>query len=348
MFHHEQYQAGAGIEFRIAPDLSFGQVIERSNPGTYAESHFGPKIPEKLLLPFALDKPEQAFSSRAGEWMDRDREMGGLLSRLAQTKETTWLPVLQAMAAEDRRLEVLVVKDLKVADFPLRRFAAQTIAEIIGRPAEYTGLGGEKIDSRQMPQRPYADQDKLVARLIADGIAHDLTGSVPVGAYANEYDGRLQERVERAASQFGANLPALVQAELKRRGLDTRLRRLPTERNGGEWDLDLAKDSIFAAVCQADRTAETAQDGSSDFKSKQPFKVIHVLRGQAPAGGRMTLRYFFPRGQWTGEREIAKGERVIWTVIGQDKSNPSEWRAYHAVPDTPENRRLVEAETDSE
>ncbi len=65
LFRHQVYQSGAGIDFPIAPDLSFHQTTVDLNPGRADVADKTPvRIPDALLTPFDWNDAEQQFAVR--------------------------------------------------------------------------------------------------------------------------------------------------------------------------------------------------------------------------------------------------------------------------------------------
>ena len=222
LFHHQVYQQGSGIDFTIAPDLYFHQVTGRLNPGVY-ESR-GLQLPVRLLEPFEFDKPEQAFSVRACRQMmlaGSGRHYPQFPSRWPpRFSSASHLPLLEVMASEDPGLTVLHVRGEKVAHFPVRKLAAQTMAAITGRQASYVGLGGEAIDSDGFPPGPHKGRDRLIAHFVLGRLEKALAAAAP--------ESNAQARVREAYSsvmrdlvnRFGEGLKAGLIAEARRRKLD--------------------------------------------------------------------------------------------------------------------------------
>ncbi|HUX15042.1 MAG TPA: M56 family metallopeptidase, partial [Phycisphaerae bacterium] len=98
---------------------------------------------------------------------------------------------------------------------------------------------------------------------------------------------------------------------------------------------------LFAAVCQADESspAFSVCDDLGVLEASQTFRIVSVFGSNVQAGQEVRIGYtwFDVPGRW--EREIAKGETVIW-IAGRQ---PGWIRGAKAVADTPENRAAVAA-----
>jgi len=175
MFNHQMYQQGSGIDFQIAPDLSFHQVTGRLNPGTYNERPVPVTIPDHFLIPFTWDEKEQAFSIRAYRsilWKRYHSNPVDFLERYVwpqsnvDSLDNSLLPLLKVIAQEDPVLSLLYIKGIQVAYFRNRHMAAKVISKITGETATYPGLEGEAIDSAQTPEQPYENQNQQVAEFV--------------------------------------------------------------------------------------------------------------------------------------------------------------------------------------
>ncbi|MEN8128403.1 MAG: hypothetical protein ABFR90_11470 [Planctomycetota bacterium] len=176
MFNHQIYQQGEGIDFTIAPDLSFHQVTGYLNRRDYQQKRRPVQIPDNFLVPFELDENEQSFAIRAYRHTRFRRifDIGFPPFYLHNRRDVSWdashLPLFQVIAVEDPYLGILYVKGKKVAHFKNRKPAAEIIADITKTKSSYTGLAGEAIDSEQTPLQPYKNQNKLIAQYILDQI----------------------------------------------------------------------------------------------------------------------------------------------------------------------------------
>lgn len=240
MFHHNVYQQGAGIDFRIAPDLNFHQVTMRLNPEPEkrASAEAPVSIPGDLLKPFAMDNTEQQYAVRcyrrmevAGEAYINDvafLQCGGLADGDSPTSfGQSHLPLLKEIAAHDSHLKRVMVKGQAVAHFEYRQMAAKAIAAITGEKARYVGLAGETLDSDAFPE-PYTDQNQLLAKFIVDRVASARLPDKP----QSDVEWRSAEfyriPVLELERQFGAEVLDSIAVEAKRRGVDmTRI--LPTK-----------------------------------------------------------------------------------------------------------------------
>lgn len=231
-FRHTCYQQGADIDFRVAPDISFHQTTERLNPKACADHDGGPvKIPQDLLRPFPLGRKEQMFAIRAYRHVIRVRreyESSGFFGGFGGWSgvHESWIPLLRVIAREDPDLEVLHVKDRKVAHFPQRKKAAEEIAALTKEPSTYVGLNGEELPHSSVPSEPYKDQDALVARFLMSQIqAASFTGRPSTdaeGARRGYYDSLLRNQCEEDA--FGEGLKKELLKEAKRRNIETVLK----------------------------------------------------------------------------------------------------------------------------
>ena len=90
----------------------------------------------------------------------------------------------------------------------------------------------------------------------------------------------------------------------------------------------------YAAVCEAVIEAPSIVNlpAYPRHRTVQDMKVVEALAGQVKAGDQVRLQY-----EWTDgfQRPAAKGERLIWLVRGDHGEK--------ALPDTPENRKLLAA-----
>ncbi|HBO42887.1 MAG TPA: hypothetical protein DD670_02915, partial [Planctomycetaceae bacterium] len=235
MFHHQLYQQGAGIDFDIAPELRFHQVTERLNPDPNAYSGGeGPvRIPDELLRPFDLDEAEQAYAVRCYQRAEGVHEIGRFtlhfFERIGRpgpagyhpegptVLNQTYLPLLRAMAAGDPRLERLMVEGRNLAHFKYRQWAAQAIARITQEAASYTGLGGETLDSSVFP-KPYADQDRLLARFFVDRLER---AQIPDKQPQSDREYRQQDyfyvTANQLCDQFGPGTIDAIRQEAGRR-----------------------------------------------------------------------------------------------------------------------------------
>lgn len=227
LFRHQIYQQGSGIDFRVADDLSFHQTTGWLNPGARREQQQAVRFTDELLGTFALTPAEQQFAIRAYrhtlEEGGSDEILPGLIDfPFHSPMDASYAPLLQVVAAEDPHLKPLYIKGQKVADFPQRRSAAEQLARITKRPASYSGLAGEQIDSAQVPHGPYKEQDVLIARYALDRIIKGLPKLAPRTdaewrqiSWRNTYLTRLVER----DSGFGDELKQAIRAEIDARGL---------------------------------------------------------------------------------------------------------------------------------
>jgi hypothetical protein len=121
---------------------------------------------------------------------------------------------------------VLHVKDLVVAHFPQRRQAAGQTARLTGKPATYTGLGGEQIDSTKTPPAPYPDQNVLIARFALDRIQKNLPQSPPERDIEWQQIGWRNSFLTHLVDRFGDDLKPAILAEIDARGLGETFKKL--------------------------------------------------------------------------------------------------------------------------
>ncbi len=178
LFCHQVYQQGEGIDFEIAPDLSFHQSTGWLNLGAISKkTSLGLQIPADLMLPTHLDSAEQTFlvrdyrevSTSSRQYMLGDYFMM-FRNPYNQLADATYLPMFEVAARDDPTLHCLHVQGSKVAHFPYRQAAAKHRVRLTGKPATYLGLTGETLTAEQVPSQPYPDQDGLIARLQLDRI----------------------------------------------------------------------------------------------------------------------------------------------------------------------------------
>lgn len=178
LFCHQVYQQGSGIDFEIAPDLSFHQSTGWLNrEGIPSKGRSGLHIPEDLMLPTRLDSDEQTYLVR--DYRDvststRQHLLGDYFMMFAtphgQLADATYLPMFEVAAREDPALQCLHVQGRKVLHFLYRQAAAKNRIRLTGKPATYLGLTGETLAADQVPPQPYPDQDRLIARFLLDRI----------------------------------------------------------------------------------------------------------------------------------------------------------------------------------
>jgi len=130
--------------------------------------------------------------------------------------DTSHVPLLKVIAAEDSRLKRLRVEGRAVAHFPYRQRAAQAIATITGRKTAYVGLAGERLDSQAAP-RPYKDQDKLLAAFAVDQIVKAAPPDDPRSDAQWQRVSALQSLILRLRDEFGQQIVDAVRAEAARR-----------------------------------------------------------------------------------------------------------------------------------
>lgn len=235
LFYHQTYQAGSGIDFTIAPDLSFHQTLTSFNRTDYKQSSNPVTIPRELLVPFGLNEREQAFAIRAyrySQYKNRHDIFPPFHFQLG--RDISWdashLPLFRVIAYEDPHLSVLFVKGQKVAHFKNRKAAAQIIAGITNEKASYTGLAGEEIDSQDVPPQPYKNQDQLIARFIMDQIESlKIQGRPQTDAEWRDrdiFDSMLRNLTSLDSyNSFGVSLKNELIAESRRRNIAVELKK---------------------------------------------------------------------------------------------------------------------------
>lgn len=196
------------------------------------------KPPEELFQSLELDEKEQAFSICLYRYlqlqnMDIPIINGSLDSHKAFlwpgssfTLNKSFLPLLNVIATEDPHLKALHVKGHKVAYFPNRQAAARAIAATTGEEACYPGLDGKSLYSEQLPQVPYANQNRLIARYVLDLIEAADINQVPT----KEQEWRIHSSYESFIrnlmsdhSGFGLDLREALRIESDRRDVSEQL-----------------------------------------------------------------------------------------------------------------------------
>ncbi|MHC4425194.1 MAG: hypothetical protein ACYSYV_03755 [Planctomycetota bacterium] len=176
MFFHQTYQAGSGIDFNIAPRLSFHQTTSSIRRQEQRGDEL--LIPKGRYIPSNLDEKEQEFSIRAYRHaclLGYRFHIYGL--DMWRPRKTGWdqshLPLLEVITREDPFIKVSVIKDKPVVHFYRRQKAAQAKAMLEAGRAFYIGLDNEKIESEKMPAGPYEGQADKTARFLI-GLAQDV------------------------------------------------------------------------------------------------------------------------------------------------------------------------------
>ncbi|MHC4123612.1 MAG: hypothetical protein ACYSSI_08580 [Planctomycetota bacterium] len=229
MFNHQIYQAGAGIDFAVAPNLSFHQVTENLNRRSGQQKPEPVHIPEALLAPFEFNIYEQAFAVRAYRY-SRLNILFDVFPPyyLQRQRGVSWnashLPLFRVIAREDPHLRILYVKGNKVAHFKNRKDAAEMIAGITGVKASYIGLAGEEIDSEQVPPRPYKNQNKLITKHILDQIEAVGILKQPEGNIRYNRREALMRMIRYLTEELGKNLEDELIAESHRRNIALELK----------------------------------------------------------------------------------------------------------------------------
>jgi len=229
MFHYYCGQRDVGIAFTVANGVYFHQTTGRLNPGVYRDEDQAVRLPPELLKPFELRPAEQQFAVRAYRH-DLQERSGHSLGDIARgafgIMDASYVPLLQVITREDPILEPLYCKDQKAAHFPRRRLAAQQLARLTGQPATYMDLGGEALDSAQVPPAPYRDQNLLIARFVLDRIQPGLPDKAP------QFDAEWQQinwrndLLRNLVRNFGGQLQEVLVAEIARRGLTESFRKM--------------------------------------------------------------------------------------------------------------------------
>jgi|GEM_PF-7015395 len=223
IFHHSVYQAGAGIDFSIARNISFHQDTVNMR----RSQKLSGMIPRELLQPFELNEREQEFSIRAyrfTRFKNHQQHMYGFeeYSGWPTPWTTSHLPLLRVIAREDPRLTVFHVQGKLVPHFPHRRHATQAIARLTGRKATYFDLSGAQLDSETVPQ-PYENQNNMIARYILDLIEQaNVLGPAESDAEWNRsqaYEFQIRQLIGYGDRQaFGNELKQALILESERRG----------------------------------------------------------------------------------------------------------------------------------
>jgi len=228
MFHHQEYQAGAGIDFGIASELSFHQVTSNLRRDWYQPNHGAVKIPKKFLTPFEFDENEEVFAvrayrySRLNSWNDMFPPYY-LQTNSRGSWDVSHLSLFRVIAHEDPHLGILYVKGEKVAHFTNRKTAARIVSGITNAKASYTGLAGEEIDSEHVPPQPYKDQNKLIAQFVLELIqstgASDATGGV-----RHKRREAIERIIRNLTDRLGEDLKHALHLEAKRRDMVDKLK----------------------------------------------------------------------------------------------------------------------------
>ncbi len=229
LFNHQIYQAGAGIDFAIAPDLTFHQVTENLNRRGMEQKPDPAHIPDELLVPFTLDEGEQEFAIRAYRYCRLNilfhefppwylRPVSGI------PWDTSHLFLFLIIAREDPQLGILYVKGEKVAHFENRKAAAALISGITKEKASYTGLAGEEIDSEQVPLQPYQNQNTLIARHILDQIQTTEIPKSPVDTVQYNKRAALERMIHNLTEELGDELKEELVAESNHRNITAELK----------------------------------------------------------------------------------------------------------------------------
>ncbi len=228
MFHHQIYQAGAGIDFSIGSGVVFHQATQWLNSATHSAS-LQPKIPGELLLPLELSDEEQKFQMRAYRRGIVVRAMPSF-SALNEWKffnhrmDASYLSLMRFMAANDPTLDGVHVKGQRVAHFTMRKKAAEVVASLTGKPANYVGLTGDIIASDAVPTEPYEGQNKLVARYLLDRIKQAGLVARPQGGREWDRAGEFNRLLTLSvSSRFGPELEHALRAEPRLRQVDVSL-----------------------------------------------------------------------------------------------------------------------------
>lgn len=234
LFCHQVYQQGEGIDFGIAPDLSFHQstggfLLE----ATTTNANAGLQIPADLMMPTRLDAAEQTFlvrdyrevSTSTVQYVLGDYFMM-FDNHFGQPPDATYLPFFEVAAREDPTLQCLHVQGRKVAHFKYRQAAAQSVARLTGKPATYPGLTGEALAADQVPSQPYPDQDQLIARLLLDRIQAANLKERPASDQDWSRVGYFNDLMQHLTDEekFGAGLRDAILLEAGRREMGPALK----------------------------------------------------------------------------------------------------------------------------
>jgi len=229
LLHRQTEQHGEAMSFAVAPGIFFHQLFDSARE---RDDDAKVVLPSPLQPPARLDQQELDFLMRAY----RDRladdarfDLFGtavMYDMLAARTDASWTPFFQMVAREDPRLTAWRVSGQSVAHHLQRRLAAEVVARLTGRPASYVGLQGEALDSTTVPAKPYADQNRLIARRLLDRmVAEGATQAAqrePGWARRPYYDELVSDLV--GAASFGPELKTEILQEASRRGLADALR----------------------------------------------------------------------------------------------------------------------------
>ena len=228
LFNHQVYQAGSGIDFQIAHDLSFHQVTGRLNPGTYKERPAPVTIPDDLLKPFTWDEKEQAFSIRAYRSMLWKSHFSHPLNflrvyrfpqrpRMIEPLDETFLPLMAVVVQEDPEIRIKFKQGNPIACFPNRQAAAKIISNITGEKTTYPGLAGELLESDQIPEKPYDNQNQRIAESVLDQIQEADIVTGPASQKGWDRREALRYWIRDLTEKAGTELKETILAESQRR-----------------------------------------------------------------------------------------------------------------------------------
>lgn len=118
------------------------------------------------------------------------------------------------------------------------------------------------------------------------------------------------------------------------------------------WDVPWSQISLGQALAEKDRLVvlcEALQDGYGPTLATgvvtvdQKYKVLQVLSGESAAS---EVDVHYHRVPSLGEHRLMTGSRVVWIVrpdAAAPPVQPERWRGLKALPDTPENRKSLNA-----
>jgi hypothetical protein len=197
LFNHYQAQAGEGISFRIADEVTFAQTISSFNRRPAAS---GLSIPSELLVPQNLSPAEQQFVVRAYRFKVRSQPITGGIEEM-QRMDGGYAELLRVIASEDPDLLAIHVQDQPVAHFPNRMSAARVLARVTGKPATYRGLAGETLIMTEYPAAPYPEQLRLVAGHYA-AVLRTALDYVPRQDSESDVNHRITARIDWLAREY--------------------------------------------------------------------------------------------------------------------------------------------------
>ncbi|MFT5128510.1 MAG: hypothetical protein ACI8W8_002121 [Rhodothermales bacterium] len=176
LFHHVRTPSYEGIRVSLADHLDLWRQIT-GDPATMQRAYRALEIPEHLLKPFSLSRSEQEFAIRAYRELNIGlQEPSDLVHAVDlpgwwQNADETYYPLLRVIAEEDQLLVARRQGKERIADFPMRRRAAQHLSAETNEAATYLGLFGEEIAADRLPAGAYPDQIEALATIILNRLA---------------------------------------------------------------------------------------------------------------------------------------------------------------------------------